>query len=465
MTSIPDRRTADVRPGAMTAAMSAAPQWLTSERALRVALATNGCIESERLVRGKLVVGRSEKADVVVADARFDGALFLEKAGRWHLVVPAGVRGRIADSGGQRALESEAQRREIPLGPDARGRIELERGAILFHLVLPPPAMPKPQLPASVRGGFFGQIDWHFTSITIAVFMLFFGATIMLESADWPIKDALRQQSDLSCVFAFADVEPPQPAPGTNWAQRDPEPEVTRDDEPTPPTDTATERPQERSQSTRNQPRNDAPVSLDHDTVANLVTLDLGTLAGGDGALHDLLQNGSPTNDAVALFADATGVQQASSDATNFRPRASRQNGSGESLRDIARSPMRAVPSAHPVSEDRVAAHVHLDDWDEIDSDIDFDPAALLRRIRGRSRQIARCYEVELSRDGSLRGRVDARITVQPSGGLSVRIGRNTTDSQRVAGCVERNLATITLRDGPETPPVLSFPFLLEPQH
>lgn len=452
-------------PGAMTQAMSA---WVTaSERVVRVALTRGDRIEIEKLTAETLRIGTRESADLVIRDPRYAGKLFVRTKTGWTLRVPEGVRGKLANGGPVKPIDP-GPAREIELAPDARGRLETDEGALLFQLVVPPPAMPAPRLPASVQHGMFGAIDWHFTSITIAVFMLFFGATVMLEAADWPMAASPYDDPIVSEVLInFIEPVPP-PDPAATWAQQDPIPETDADPEPDAQPDPA---PQPRRADRPRPSTPDAQPSLSQDDIRRGVALTITALTtddGESGAFTDLIRDGAPTTRHADLFADIEGIDPTASAGDPLPRDTPRCVGEGcadrpGNIRDIIRRPTQ-VATTGP-DEHRPLGDVHGLPMDPIDVGDDFDPAALVRRIRGRSRQIARCYEGHLTRHPDLSGRVDAEVTVMPAGNLRVEIARNTTGSSDVAGCVQRHLQTIRLTNGPDRHPVtLGFPFVFSPQ-
>lgn len=454
-------------PGAMTQAMGA---WVTaSERVVRVALTRGDRIETEIMASSTLHVGAQERCDVVVPDSRYRGQLFVRRKQGWVLRVPEGVAGKLANGGPVQRIVAGAAR-EIPLGPDARGRLETSDGALLFQLVVPPPAMPAPKLPASVQHGVFGAIDWHFTAITVAVFMLFFGATVMLEAADWPMAMSPLDQPELRALV-FIDAPPPPPDPAATWAQQDPVPEnIERDDQPqpeveSPPQPTRAEnRP---SRPGRQASSDNAEVSLSRDEIRTGIVLAIGTLAGDDGAFSDMLADGGPTTDHAQLFEDIEGVEYARNNGPTIRD-THRCSGAGCSdrpgnIRDMVRRP--AQIATNGPTERAPLGQVDRLPMDPIDVDDDFDPAALVRRIRGKSRAIGRCYELHLTRDPTLAGRIDAEVTVMRAGNVRVDIATNNTGSEAVGACVQRHLSEIRLPQGPEGGPVtLGFPFVFSAQ-
>src|SRR5207253_7681128 len=102
--------------------------------------------------------------------------------GDMSLAIPAGASGRLQLTSGPCDLASLAGT-TITLDASARGRVVLAgRGedavALLFQRVAAPEKRTRPELPASVRGGLFSSVDWLFTALAAASFMLHLGLVV-----------------------------------------------------------------------------------------------------------------------------------------------------------------------------------------------------------------------------------------------------------------------------------------------
>src|SRR5882762_4829886 len=84
---------------------------------------------------------------------------------------------------------------------------------ILFQFVTPPPPQPRPQLPASVRGSLTSDIDWFFTTIAVASFMLHLLLVIYLRNVDWPRKPDIESIPDRFVQMVIKKVEKPEEKP------------------------------------------------------------------------------------------------------------------------------------------------------------------------------------------------------------------------------------------------------------
>ncbi|MCU0681184.1 MAG: AgmX/PglI C-terminal domain-containing protein [Polyangiaceae bacterium] len=186
------------RPGQMTAVMRAVSV-ATGPKVLRIGLVQAGKVIEERVVkqRSHVSVGPSEKNMFVVLGPNLPASfrLFELINNEYYLNFLDGMGGRVALQTGPTDLASlKGQARRSPQGAyqvrltdDARGKVTVGETTFLFQFVAPPPVMPKPQLPASVKANWADRIDWSMTVIAAFSFLLHFGAVGFFYS-DWADK-------------------------------------------------------------------------------------------------------------------------------------------------------------------------------------------------------------------------------------------------------------------------------------
>ncbi len=186
------------RPGQMTAVMRAVTV-AAGPKVLRIGLVQSGKVIEERVIkqRSHVSVGPSEKNMFVVLGPNLPASfrLFELINGEYHLNFLDGMGGRVALQTGPTdlaALKGQARRTpqgayQVRLTDDARGKVTVGETTFLFQFVAPPPVMPKPQLPASVKAGWADRIDWSMTIIAAFSFLLHFGAVGFFYS-DWADK-------------------------------------------------------------------------------------------------------------------------------------------------------------------------------------------------------------------------------------------------------------------------------------
>jgi hypothetical protein len=91
--------------------------------------------------------------------------LFARDDGRFVLRLLPEMDGRLGTRDRVATLAELRPATEIALERGTRGRVRIGDATILFQEIAKPPAMPKPQLPASIRGTFADRIDTRLAAI------------------------------------------------------------------------------------------------------------------------------------------------------------------------------------------------------------------------------------------------------------------------------------------------------------
>ncbi len=458
-----------IRPGSMTTAMRAiVPSGVAGRLALRVAVARHGRVEREWILEaGELSVGRSEHADVVDAALPFDRLVLLRVTpGRADLVVPHDARGRVQSGGAPRGLEG-LEGASLALDATARGRIVLGSGedevAILFQRVPAPPMRIRPALPLAVQQRLLDRVDWFFTAVAAASFMLHFAGIVALTEADWPMPASLAQIDERTAEILFAEEVPPPEVPSFTDSDtpRDTETPIAQ----TPVTETPSHTSSPRAPVTRTPTESIADV---HAQVAMAVEMMIGAI-GSDGTLANLVDEGGPTGSQAELLASVDGVAMASADPGALRERTSgghMQPGPIGTLRRGAVDGGEHAEGAGPVTERAVRVVLdHDPDGDQVPMDPNWDERLLRSAVQRRMGAIQRCYEVELTRNPELAGRVTVSMQVEEIGTLShVHATDDTTGSRTLSECVIGQIRSIRLQSGPEGGLVAQYPIVFAPQ-
>jgi hypothetical protein len=176
-------------PGKMTAVMRAMSVG-AGPKVLRVGVVRAGSIVEERVIKQRITVtvGSAETAMFVIPSlavhARPVFKLFERIGDDYWLNVLPGMTGRVALSSGVTTIDGRAAAGGPPLklGDDARGKVILGDTTLLFQLVAPPIAQPRPQLPLGVKAGL--RNDWTLTFIVAVSFLVHFGLVGTMYS-DW----------------------------------------------------------------------------------------------------------------------------------------------------------------------------------------------------------------------------------------------------------------------------------------
>lgn len=462
----------------MTRAMHAVRRGAPTEgdrSALRLAIARDGRIEREWVLeQGVVTFGRSDGADVAIDDpAHALTTLFRVDEDGITLHVPAGAVGRLQREAGADDLASRAGQ-VITLDATARGRVVLASGtqgavSLLFQRVAPPVKRLRPELPASVRGGLLDRVDWLFTAVAAASFMLHLALVVGLSSADWPAPTLAITPREAEIYYSEASI-PDVPDPTDPTQQSDDPSDPTDPTQPSDPTPSPTHTPDPHAP-THAHPtvaHADPTPSIDqvHASVDTAVEMVLGS-SGLHSAIADLVRDGAPTQDSERILASVTGVDVATrSDVPTMHDgHSSGVPGDTFDLRTLATHGPRPE-GGEPITEHAPRpVHVTMTGPDDPPDPGVFDDAMLRRALRARMPAIQQCYERELTRTPGLAGRIEVSMQVERAGVLShVEASDDTVGSRGLADCVLNNVRTIRLADGPSEPIVVAYPMVFAPQ-
>ncbi len=473
------------RPGAMTMAMQAVQVKPTGPKVLRIGLIQGGKIIEERIIRKResVTVGSSEKNHFVVhsegVPARFE--LFQLVGDAYILNFTESMRGRVGLPGGVHDLDqmrSSGTARnagnywQVKLSDKSRGKVNIGTSTLLFQFVIPPPVQPRPQLPAAVRGGLVGNIDWVFTAFVVFTFMSMFSFLVYLENADWPIESGLAAVPEDFAKFIFEEPPPPEEVVESNIVEEG-EGEGEAEEESTGKT-TGKARggegmsAEERAAMVANK---SARIAAEASQAAEaLIVGALSSEAGG--ALADVLAGGAVIGNAEEIMAQASGVGVAKrAGGGTLRERAGGGSGSGQqkglgSLA-VAKGTAKSISEGKAVKERKIRGKANVGAGGDIGGSGDFDSSVVVKTIKTRLAAIRACYERELRRNPTLEGKVTVQFSIQPRGNVTnVSITANTTGDSAVAQCVSSTISRFRFNPGPEGGSVTySYPFVFAPQN
>jgi hypothetical protein len=132
---------------------------MASPRALRLGVLLGGNLVEERVISGAspITIGQSLRCTLSIpADGvPHEHTLFVHDQGRMLLRATPGMTGRLA--------AGETIHTEIaavtPVTRGMRGKLQIGDATILFQEIATPPLVPRPVLPASIRGTLLGRVD------------------------------------------------------------------------------------------------------------------------------------------------------------------------------------------------------------------------------------------------------------------------------------------------------------------
>lgn len=429
------------RPGQMTSVMRAAAR-PAGPRLLRAALVRAGRVVDERLIPqgDALTVGPSEHALFVVnADGLRATTRVIERArDGYRLCRIERMSGRVATDTGVVDVASLAPATTLLLGEAARGKLAIGDSVILFHFVDPPARAPRAALPAAVKQGLLGDMDWKTTFIAAFSFLFHFGAVGAIY-ADWadPVLDdeaRVAQMIEILKEMPLPPLEPKSPSEETKSDKAaDPAPAKTassagRNVAPGPARGTPGRMSEARASTVA-----DALRSLDSEMLLAIgARSDSATgrvlAAGNDVPLSNLnaiaagAAGARPGESALNLRGDGGGTVQPGKGGRGGLPGA--DTGADARANDVGKQVevKKPVPSARvdppSVSGGRVA-----------------DAARVIGSLKGLFRA---CYKRALDEDPTMRGSVRLTAQIAPNGDVKSVSAAPSGLSSSMTSCVTR---------------------------
>jgi hypothetical protein len=201
-------------------------------KVLRIGVIQGARIVEERIVRTRetVTVGQSEKNHFVVPHPNVPGRFPLfelrpgAKGQQYFLTFTPEMTGRVAfpqadggvmDLATIRSSNKAAQTPrgvQVGLTDDCKGKVVIGDTTMLFQFVVPPPIQPRPQLPASVRGGWIERLDRGFMISMAVSLVLHIGMLGPTMAVDWPkptLDDILASDYSPVQIQVVAQEEPP----------------------------------------------------------------------------------------------------------------------------------------------------------------------------------------------------------------------------------------------------------------
>ena len=460
------------RPGAMTMAMRAVPIKASGLRVLRIGIFKDKKVIEERIIRKRetVSIGTSEKNHLILQAEglpnRFE--LFQLVGSDYILNFTKTMTGKVGLSGGVQRLEQlrssggardAGTHHQIKLNDSSRGNIVIGDVTVFFEFVAPPPITPKPQLPAAAQGGLVKSIDWTFTTFVVLAYMLFFGFIIYMENADWALEEDVIGLPELLARPIFKEPEPPPEEATDEGKKKEDKPvkKVLKEDKG--PSKDA-EDPSVNAE---------ARARIADEAAAQAETILLGAFSTEGGALNDVLAGGAVTGNAADVLALASGVGVAKTGSGGLRERG---GGGGSGARGLgglkaSKGAGKGVKEGGEIAERKISGRVNLNRGGDVGGSGDFDAKLVQKQIKARLKAIQRCYENELRKNPSLKGKIKVEFTIEERGNVTgVRATENSMGSPAVANCVTKTVRRFRFNPGPDGGSVrFEYPFVFQPQN
>lgn len=433
---------------------------------LRVALIQGSKITEDRTLkkRATVSVGQNATNTIVVPVSNLPPSFTLFEAvnEQYSLIFTSAMEGKISVSGQEISLAEAIsrgiakQRKDayvIPLTDASKGRVVLGEVSLLFQFVAPPPEAPKPELPGEVRGSIFKQIDQFFFMVLAAsLFIHFSGATFI---ACQPVPEERELTLDeLPDRFVKAmmpvEVKPPpvQETADTGDQKKDEKKEDKKE---------VAEKKGEKPPSNPSEQK----AALQAKVAKSGLLKVIGSASGGAGAFEDVLGGSSGVGDVASALSGASGVGVATADSLAAGGPKGGTAGSAAGIGNLGTAGGGNVALAEKGTA-TVRGGVQMQ-APEVDSS-DVDREKLAAYVRARKGAIQQCYEKELKRNPSLKGKVVVRFSITPAGRTSdIDIEENTLGNEAVASCIKTTIRGWVFPFKPESEVPVAYPFVFAP--
>lgn len=449
------------------------------KRVLRVGVYRGGLLVDDRYVPEKsdVTVGSSAKNMFALLGSNLPKERLLFKAGKQPVLrFGEGMTGELALDGQTRetleSLKVKARREgdewalEVP--DTARGWVAIDDATFFFQMVNRPPPPPKTQLPQEARVGLLSGLEMAFVGILALVLSVEGVAIFAIHQRPDVAADAPASAESLERFAEIIMPEKPknEPPKEDDAAKKRAEEEARKKAE-----EEAKKQAVDEKKDKKEDKGPEAPPKSEQErkaavreAVSKKGLLNVIGSAGGSGALANVFASGGGFSDDIAgALAGAGGVQVATGDDA-----ATRRSGSGPDtvgIGGIDGSLMGGGERANLAEKKRtVAPQITFDDsgFEAETSSVDKD--SLGRYIRMRIKSVQACYEKELKRNPSLKGKIVVRFVILTTGRVSeVSIDQNTMGDQAVASCIVNTVRRWSFPIKPEDDAPVSFPFVFSP--
>lgn len=439
--------------------MSTAP----SVKHLRVALIQGAKITEDRTLKRRVSVSVGQNATntivVPVSNLPASFTLFELVNNQYSLLFTASMEGKVSINGTDMTLQQAREqglakpRKDVfvlPLSDGSKGRVSLGEVSLLFQFVTPPPEPPRAELPANVRGSVLSQIDqFFFIILAVSLALHFSGATFI---ACQPMPEerelSLDELPDRFVKAMMPDAKPPPPP--TQVADSGPAKEEPKKDQP--------KADREGDKATSSAQRK---ADLQNKVARSGLLKVIGSASGGGGAFEDVLGGSSGVGDVASALSGASGVGVATADALAAGGPKGGSAGSAAGIGDLGTAGGGNVNLGEKAAA-TVRGGVSMQAPEVESSEVDREKLAGF--VRARKSAIQSCYERELKRNPSLKGRVVVRFTITPQGSTTdIDIEENTLGNDAVASCIRTVIRGWRFPFKPDSEVPVAYPFVFAP--
>ena len=452
---------------------------------LRVGIIQSGRIVEERLIRKRenVTVGQASKNTFIVPASQLSKSytLFESKSDGYFLIFEESMEGRVSIGDQVVDLKSLARsgnakkrggRYVVQLDEKSRGKVIIGEFTLLFQFIDAPPVLPKPQLPAAARGGLAQRVEWAFVNILIICGLVFGGTGVGLDIWWRQTGQYLQDQFGQKRTRAFEVLKAEVLLQKKLEEEAEPEPEVVdeekeaEDEDEVPEAEPAPvpEKKPAKKPAKKAEPSGDSKKDAGADErrsersrseIKAAVTKKtwlhkIGSEGDGEGAFGpNTLKDGVATaklDDAFRNLDGGVATAEEGQKATFVgAPKSVKTSQSGyQGLKKGEAVGERIATKEVKTDSKEAAAGGEIKVRGNVGSQIGkargtgkVDGSAVSKVFSRRKKAIKVCYEQQLKKDPSLKGKVVIKFTIGPAGRVtSISVEKNSTGSSAVGTCI-----------------------------
>ena len=458
----------------------------TQAKVLRVGVVHEGRIIEERLLKkpGDVTVGASPKCTFILPIAKLSESyrLFLHGSkGRYQLRFTKGMVGKV--SVGDSIMDLNALRQSnlaqhsgeyyhLSLDESSRGKLVFGEVSLLFQFVVPPPPVPKLELPATAKGGLLTRIDATLSFALLASLILQLGSMGGIQFW-WQQYGQFEVKVKKDYLEAYdmlkAEVERRQPLErevveeGTGEGEGEEDEaaveEVARKPvkKHTRPTPAKVESDEERYK---------RKVAKVRDTT---ILRHLGVAGEGPGTIAGTgVEDGAAANRLNGAW-NTKGVRVANEDDSPSGFHAGQPSGDdqGNTYASLSKDDVKSKTKVGKVGggerRQETSIRIRRGKLGNQTGTGKIDKAAVASVFRRRMSAIRVCYEKALKLNPDVQGKVTLRFTIGRAGTITnITVTKNSTGDPGVATCITQKVRRWRFSPPDEGEVTFSYPFLLQ---
>ncbi|WP_404364268.1 TonB family protein [Corallococcus coralloides] len=444
----------------------------TRPKLLRVGVIQDGrIVEEHHLLHDSVTIGEDARNTIVLPPTQERPPRFkvLENRGQqFHLIIDEHMQGRVnlgssdVDFDALRAQGLATRRADdtfdLPLQESARGKVDLPDATLFFHFIPAPAEGSKPALPPELKASPWRTVDRVFFGILATMLVLYVLSVALIVAQPAPV-EAEVELDQLEDRFVRAII-PPQPAKKEEPKDTGPTAEEKKPDEQKAPAKKAA------SPDSPAAPANSAERRQQiAEKVGNAGILKLlgGTGAGGGDAIAKLIGDSSSAGSVEEALKGATAGGALAVGSGGGNGIANPQGDTGGKVAGIGATQTSGAGAVNTGQKQAVKVPQVADSVPEVDSS-EVSPKELARFIQRMKASIQRCYEKELKRDPTLKGRVMVRFNLKPDGRAgNVEVEESTLRSEGVSSCIITTIRAWKFPFQPSDDVPVSYPFIFSP--